>query len=68
MIFGLLQAWSIAAGFVLGVGFTLDSALDAVVLATCLILAKSTSRQLHIGGLAVVWVAYVANILVDAPT
>ena len=68
LVFGLLQAWSIAAGFVLGVGFTLDSALDAVVLAMCLMLARSTSRQLHAAGLAVIWIAYVANILVDAPT
>ena len=31
MIFALLQAWSIAAGFVLGLGFTIDSAIDAIV-------------------------------------
>ena len=67
VVFGLLQAWGIAAGFVLGVGFTLDSALDAVVLATCVMLARSTSRRFHAAGLAVVWIAYVANVLVDAP-
>jgi hypothetical protein len=62
-IFGLLQVWSIAAGFVVGVGLTLDSAFDAIVLVTCLVLASTTSRRLHIVGLTVVWTAYIVGAL-----
>ncbi|MGB5268251.1 MAG: hypothetical protein WBN30_16780 [Polyangiales bacterium] len=66
IVFGLLQAWSIATGFVLGVGFTLGSALDAIVLLTCSVLALSTSRRIHVAGLALVWMAYVASVVLDA--
>ena len=65
VIFGLLQVWSIAAGFVLGVGFTLGSAFDTVVLVMCLVLASSKSRPVHNLGLAVVWIAYLASAVVE---
>jgi hypothetical protein len=65
LIFALLQVWSIAAGFVLGTGFTLDAAVDAIVLLTCLVLASSTSRPLHVAGLTVVWVAYVTGAVLE---
>ena len=65
VIFALLQVWSIAAGFVLGVGFTLGSALDIVVLATCLALASSTNRTFHTVGLAIVCIAYLASAIVE---
>lgn len=65
VIFALLQVWSIAAGFVLGTGFTLDAAIDAIVLLTCLVLASSTSRPLHVAGLTVVWIAYVTGAVVE---
>lgn len=65
VIFGLLQVWSIATGFVLGVGFTPESALDAVVLAVCLVLAGSKSRPVHVVGLAVVWLAYLASAVLE---
>jgi hypothetical protein len=61
VIFGLLQAWSIAADFVLGLGFTLGSALSAIVMLTCLLLTWSTNRRLHVYGLALVWSAYIAS-------
>ena len=64
-IFGLLQVWSIAAGFVLGVGFTLGSVLDAGVLLTCVALATSKSRPLHVAGLVVIWILYLAGALVE---
>jgi hypothetical protein len=66
MIFGLVQVWSIAAGFILGVGFTLGSALNAIVLLVCLVLASSTSRRSDIPGLAVVWIAYIASDVLEA--
>jgi hypothetical protein len=65
LIFALLQVWSIAAGFVVGVGLTLDSVFDAIVLATCLVLASSTSRPLHIAGLTVVWIAYLTGAVLE---
>ena len=65
VIFALLQVWSIAAGFVLGTGFALDAAIDAIVLLTCLVLASSTSRPLHVAGLTVVWVAYVTGAVLE---
>jgi len=65
VIFGLLQVWSIAAGFVLGLGFTPGAALDVVVLLTCLVLVFSKSRSLHVAGLAVVWIAYLASAVVE---
>ena len=65
VIFALLQVWSIAAGFVLGAGLTLDAAIDAIVLLTCLVLASSTSRPLHVAGLTVVWVAYVTGAVLE---
>jgi hypothetical protein len=65
VIFALLQVWSIAAGFVLGVGLTLDAAIDAIVLLTCLMLASSTSRPLHVAGLTVVWIAYIAGAVLE---
>ena len=65
VIFGLLQIWSIAAGFILGVGFTPGSALDAVVLVTCVALAASKNRSVHVAGLAVVWLAYLASAVVE---
>jgi hypothetical protein len=65
VIFALVQAWSIAAGFVLGVGFTLASALDLVVLLTCLALATAKSRAFHTAGLVIVWLAYLASAVVE---
>ena len=65
VIFGLLQVWSIAAGFVLGVGFTPGSAFDALVLVMCLVLAVSRSRPVHLVGLTVVSLAYLASAIVD---
>ncbi|NOQ83673.1 MAG: hypothetical protein GQ551_06660 [Myxococcales bacterium] len=65
MIFGLLQVWSIAAGFILGVGFTLRSALDLFVLLTCAALATSRSRPFHIASLTVVWIAYIASAVLE---
>ena len=58
VIFGLLQVWSIAAELVVGGGFSVGSALDIVVLLTCVALVTSRSRQLHAAGLAVVAIAY----------
>lgn len=68
VIFGLLQAWSIAADFVLGLGFTLGSALSAIVMLTCLLLAWSTNRRLHVYGLALVWSAYIASAFLQSST
>ena len=65
VIFALLQVWLIAAGFVLGVGLRMDTAIDAIVLLTCLVLASSTSRPLHVAGLTVVWVAYVTGAVLE---
>lgn len=64
-IFALLQFWSIAAGFVLGVGFTIGSVNDVVILLTCLVLAQSKNRQVHVAGLVIVWVAYLAGAVLD---
>jgi hypothetical protein len=65
VIFALLQVWSIAASFFLGAGLTLPDAIDAIVLLTCLVLASSTSRPLHVAGLTVVWIAYVAGAVLE---
>ena len=65
LIFGLCQVWSITAGFVVGVGFTLDSIFDAIALLVCLVLASSTSRPLHVAGLAVVWIAYLTGAVLE---
>lgn len=65
VIFALLQAWSIAAGFVLGVGFAVASATDAVALVTCLVLAASKNRTVHYAGLAVIWLSYIASAVFD---
>ena len=65
LIFGALQVWSTAAGFVLGVGFTIGSAFDMVVLATCLVLAGSKSRPVHATGLIIIWLAYIASTFVE---
>jgi hypothetical protein len=65
LIFGLLQVWSIAAGFVLGVGFTIASVNDLVILITCLVLSQSKSRSVHTAGLVVVWLAYLAGAALD---
>lgn len=65
IIFGLLQAWSIAAGFVLGAGFTLGSALDLIMLVVCVALAISRNRTVHAAGLAVIWIAYLASAVVE---
>ena len=65
VIFGLLQGWSIAAGFVLGVGFTPGSALDLVILVACVPLAVSRNRAVHAAGLAVVWLCYIGGAIVD---
>jgi hypothetical protein len=65
VIFALLQVWSIATGFVLGLGFTVGAALDLVVLLTCLVLAFSKNRALHVAGLALVWIAYLASAAVN---
>jgi hypothetical protein len=35
------------------------------VLLTCLVLASSTSRPLHVAGLTVVWVAYVTGAVLE---
>ena len=66
VVFGLLQAWSIAADFVLGIGFTLGSALSAIVLLTCLLLAWSANRRLHVYGLGLVWSAYIASAFLES--
>ena len=65
VVVGLLQVWSIAAGYVLGVGFTPGSALDVVVLAICVVLARSKSMKLHTAGLVVVWLAYIASVYLE---
>lgn len=65
IIFGLLQVWSIAAGFVLGVGFTIESVLDLVVLLACVPLVLSRNRSVHAVGLAVVWIAYIAGAILE---
>ncbi|MFW2388715.1 MAG: hypothetical protein ACN4G0_10285 [Polyangiales bacterium] len=65
VIFALLQVWSIAAGFVLGEGFTIGAAFDVLVLVTCLVLAFSQSRPLHVAGLALIWIAYLASAVID---
>ena len=65
VIFGLLQAWSIAAGIVIGVGFGPASAIDAVALVTCLVLAASKSRTVHYAGLAIIWLGYIASAVLD---
>ena len=44
---------------------TLHDAIDAIVLLTCLVLASSTSRPLHVAGLTVVWIAYVAGAVLE---
>lgn len=66
VVFGLLQVWSIAAGFVWGVGFTPGSALDLLVLIVCVVLATSRNRSLHVAGLVVVWLAYIASAVIEA--
>ena len=66
VIFALLQVWSIAAGFVVGVGFTTASAIDAIALVTCLVLASSRSRSVHYAGLAVIWLTYLASAVLDS--
>ena len=65
VIFGLLQVWSIAAGFVIGVGFTVASGFDAVALVTCIVLAGSRNLTVHYAGLAVIWLAYIAGAVLD---
>jgi predicted membrane protein len=65
IIFALLQLWSIAAGFLLGVGLTPEAAFDAVIFVTCVALAFSKNRALHVAGLAIVWVAYLASALYE---
>lgn len=66
IIFAMLQAWSIAAGFVLGVGFGIDSVIDGITLVTCLVLAFSASRPLHVVGLTIVAVAYLAGAVAES--
>lgn len=61
----LRDRWSIATGFVRGVGLTLASALDAVVLVTCIALARSKSRAFHVAGLTLVWIAYSVGAVLD---
>jgi len=63
--FGLLHVWLIAAAFVVDVGLTVDNVIDAIVLVTCLVLASSTSRPLHVAGLTVVWIAYVTGAVLE---
>lgn len=65
VIFALLGVWSICVGFVLGFGFTIESALDLVVIVTCLLLAFSKSQTVHVAGLAVVWITYLCGSLLD---
>ncbi len=65
VIFALLQVWSIAAGFLVGVGLTLDSVFDGIALVTCVVLASSTSRPLHVAGLTVVWIAYLTGAVLE---
>lgn len=65
VVFGLLQLWSLATGPVWGLGFTFASALDVVVLLVCAALATSRSRPLHVSGLTVVWIAYLASAILD---
>lgn len=66
VIFALVHAWSIAAGFVVGAGFTIDSVLEAIAMLLCLLLAYSTSRPLHVAGLAVMWIAYIVGTLLES--
>lgn len=65
VVFGLVQVWSIAAGYLLGVGFTAGSALDAGILGICLVLARSKSMKLHVVGLVLVWLAYIASVYLE---
>jgi hypothetical protein len=65
VIFGLLQVWSIAAGFVIGVGFTVAGAIDAVALVMCVVLASTRNHAVHVAGLAVIWLTYIASALLD---
>jgi predicted membrane protein len=65
VMFGLVQLWSITAGFVVGVGFPIASVLDTIVFVTCMFLAFSSSKQLHVWGLAVVWIAYIAGAVLE---
>jgi hypothetical protein len=55
----------IAAGFVVDVGFTVDNVFDTIVLVTCLVLASSTSRPLHVAGLSIVWIAYITGAVLE---
>lgn len=64
-IFALVQLWSIATGYVLGVGFTAASAVDLAVFVTCIVLAVSSSRQVHVVGLVIVWIAYIGGALME---
>ena len=66
IMLALVQGWSIATGFVLGDGFSVPSALDAIILVTCLVLAVSKNRPVHVAGLAVVWIAYLAGAVVNS--
>ena len=66
VIFALVHVWSVAAGFVLGAGLTLDSALDIVVIVTSLALASTTRRPAHVAGLTVIWIVYLVGGVLDA--
>lgn len=65
VIFAALQVWSVAAGYVLGVGFTLGSALDLVVLVTSLVLAFAKTRRIHSAGLVVVALVYIVRAILE---
>jgi hypothetical protein len=65
VIFGLLQVWGFAAGFVVGTGFTVASATEVVALATCVVLASSRNQRVHYAGLAVMWLIYIASAVRD---
>ena len=65
VIFALLQAWGIAASFVVGTGFTAVIAIEVVALVTCLVLASSKNRTVHYAGLAIMWLTYIASGVLD---
>lgn len=65
VIFAALQIWSVAAGYVLGVGFTMASALDLVVLLASLVLAFAKTRRIHSAGLVVVALVYIVRAFLE---
>lgn len=64
-IFALLHVWEVLAGLVLGVGFTTGSAIAAVITAICVILALTNQRRIHILGLVLLALLYVATAVIS---